>query len=101
MDYKPHPEKFDFKRDIMCINRTTGRMLLSALTLITPQKRGQQIRRGFLFQGSHSQSSWLMCSHDHQNHQLVIQPQKLRHMTTTGRYHEVIPVFAKRSGRGF
>lgn len=43
MDYKPHPEKFDFKRDIMCINRTTGRMLLSALTLITPQKRGQQI----------------------------------------------------------
>lgn len=38
MDYKPHPEKFDFKRDIMCINRTTGRMLLSALTLITPQK---------------------------------------------------------------
>lgn len=43
MDCKPHPEKFDFKRDIMCINRTTGRMLLSALTLITPQKRGQQI----------------------------------------------------------
>lgn len=43
MDYKPHPEKFDFKRDIMCINRTTGHMLLSALTLITPQKRGQQI----------------------------------------------------------
>lgn len=43
MDYKPHPEKFDFKRDIMCINRTTGRMLLSALTLITPQKKGQQI----------------------------------------------------------
>lgn len=43
MDYKPHPEKFDFKRDIMCINHTTGRMLLSALTLITPQKRGQQI----------------------------------------------------------
>lgn len=45
MDYKPHPEKFDFKRDIMCINRTTGRMLLSALTLITPQKRGQQIHK--------------------------------------------------------
>lgn len=44
---------------------------------------------------------WLTGSICHQNHQLVIQPQKLRHMTTIGRYHEVIPVFAKRSGRGF
>ena len=54
MDYKPHPEKFDFKRDIMCINRTTGRMLLSALTLITPQKRGQQIHD--IINDAHSRS---------------------------------------------
>ena len=42
-----------------------------------------------------------MRSHDHQNHQLVIHEQKSFHATTIGRYHEVIPVFAKRSERGF
>lgn len=43
MDYKPHQAKPDFKRDIMCLNRTTGRMLLLTPLLVTPQKRGLQI----------------------------------------------------------
>lgn len=43
MDYKPHPAKPDLQRDIMCINRTTSRMLLLTPLLVTPQKRGLQI----------------------------------------------------------
>ena len=37
MDYKPHQAKPDFKRDIMCLNRTTSYMLLLTPLLVTPQ----------------------------------------------------------------